>query len=165
MQPFSLLPDMYRGHCSREQPPLNKSRWFACGETNSLAKASFSPLGRFVGHTSRHDDQASSESWHWTAYTRSPRSATDRRFEWRRRMVLVYLQPPRGRICGWLSQSFYPARRCWMQPYALTVIWCVIVLTGIMIYIPIMYVRKTDKILKALQQIEVNTRKAIEGKI
>lgn len=50
-----------------------------------------------------------------------------------------------------------------MQPYALTAIWCVIVITGIMIYVPIMYVRKTDKILKALQQIEANTRK--EGKI
>jgi hypothetical protein len=47
-----------------------------------------------------------------------------------------------------------------MQPYALAAIWCLIVLTGIVIYIPIMYVRKTDKILKALQQIEANTRKS-----
>jgi hypothetical protein len=41
--------------------------------------------------------------------------------------------------------------------YALTGMWCLIVITGIVIYIPIMYVRKTDKILKVLQQIEANT--------
>jgi hypothetical protein len=43
--------------------------------------------------------------------------------------------------------------------YALTGIWCLIVVTAIVAYIPIMYVRKTDKILKVLQQIEANTRK------
>jgi hypothetical protein len=41
--------------------------------------------------------------------------------------------------------------------YALTGMWCLIVLTGVVAYIPIMYVRKTDKILKLLQQIEANT--------
>lgn len=46
-----------------------------------------------------------------------------------------------------------------MQHYALTAIWCLFVITGIVIYAPIMYARKTDKILKALQQIEANTRK------
>ena len=46
-----------------------------------------------------------------------------------------------------------------MQHYALTAIWCLFVITGIVIYIPIMYTRKSDKILKALQQIEANTRK------
>ena len=43
------------------------------------------------------------------------------------------------------------------MPYALTAIWCLIVITGIVVYIPIMFVRKMDKILKVLQQIEINT--------
>ena len=42
----------------------------------------------------------------------------------------------------------------------LTVVWCLFVITGILVYFPIMYTRKTDKILKALQQIEANTRKS-----
>ena len=46
-----------------------------------------------------------------------------------------------------------------MERFALTAIWCLFVLTGVVIYIPIMYTRKADKILKALQQIEANTRK------
>jgi hypothetical protein len=46
-----------------------------------------------------------------------------------------------------------------MQTYAMVAMWCLIVLTGIVIYFPMMYTRKTDKILKALQQIEANTRK------
>jgi hypothetical protein len=41
--------------------------------------------------------------------------------------------------------------------YALTGMWCLIVLTAVVAYIPIMYVRKTDKIVKLLQQIEANT--------
>lgn len=47
-----------------------------------------------------------------------------------------------------------------MQTYAMATMWCLIVLTGIVVYFPIMYSRKTDKILKALQQIEANTRKS-----
>ena len=43
--------------------------------------------------------------------------------------------------------------------YALTAIWCLFVITRIIVYMPIMYTRKTDKILKVLQQIEANTRK------
>jgi hypothetical protein len=35
--------------------------------------------------------------------------------------------------------------------------WFLIVLTGVVVYMPIMFTRKTDKILKALQQIEANT--------
>ena len=46
-----------------------------------------------------------------------------------------------------------------MQTYALTAIWCLFVATGVIVYMPIMYTRKTDKILKVLQQIEANTRK------
>jgi len=38
--------------------------------------------------------------------------------------------------------------------------WCVIVITGIAIYVPIMYIRKTDKLLKVMEQIEANTRKS-----
>lgn len=47
-----------------------------------------------------------------------------------------------------------------MQGYALAAIWCVFFLTGIITYIPLMYIRKTDKILKLLQQIEANTHKS-----
>jgi hypothetical protein len=39
----------------------------------------------------------------------------------------------------------------------LAAIWCLIVITGIVAYIPIMFVRKMDKLLKVLQQIETNT--------
>ena len=46
-----------------------------------------------------------------------------------------------------------------MQTYALTAIWCLFVATGVIVYMPLMYTRKTDKILKVLQQIEANTRK------
>jgi NADH:ubiquinone oxidoreductase subunit 3 (subunit A) len=53
---------------------------------------------------------------------------------------------------------FDAARRIQMQ-YALVAIWCLIFITGIVAYIPLMYIRKTDKLLKILQQIEANTRK------
>jgi hypothetical protein len=43
--------------------------------------------------------------------------------------------------------------------YAELLIWCVIVLTGIGVYVPIMYIRKTNALLKKLEQIEANTRK------
>jgi hypothetical protein len=43
--------------------------------------------------------------------------------------------------------------------YLLTSGWCLIVITAIVAYMPIMYVRKTDKILRILEQIETNTRK------
>ena len=47
-----------------------------------------------------------------------------------------------------------------MTNYALLSIWLLIFITGIIIYIPIMYIRKTDKILKLLEKIESNTRKS-----
>jgi hypothetical protein len=47
-----------------------------------------------------------------------------------------------------------------MQNYALTAIWCLFMITAVVVYIPLMYMRKTDKILKTLQQIEANTRKS-----
>jgi len=46
-----------------------------------------------------------------------------------------------------------------MIQYVAIAMWCLIVLTAIVIYMPIMYIRKTDKLLKTLQQIEENTRK------
>lgn len=36
---------------------------------------------------------------------------------------------------------------------------CLLFLTGMAIYFPIIYIRKTNKILKALDQIDANTRK------
>jgi hypothetical protein len=47
-----------------------------------------------------------------------------------------------------------------VEHYALTAIWCSFVVAGAIVYMPMMYTRKTDKILKVLQQIEVNTRKS-----
>ena len=36
---------------------------------------------------------------------------------------------------------------------------CVLVIACLAIYSPIIYIRKTDKLQKTLEQIEVNTRK------
>ena len=47
-----------------------------------------------------------------------------------------------------------------MEHYLLTAIWCLFMITAVVVYIPLMYMRKTDKILKTLQQIEANTRKS-----
>ena len=46
-----------------------------------------------------------------------------------------------------------------MVSYAMYVIGCLIVITGLMVYLPVLFIRKADKLLKALQQIEANTRK------
>jgi hypothetical protein len=53
--------------------------------------------------------------------------------------------------------NFWLARRLPMQQYFVAAIWCMFLMTGIAAYIPLMYIRKTDKILKLLQQIEANT--------
>jgi len=37
---------------------------------------------------------------------------------------------------------------------------CVLFITGMVAYFPIVYIRKTNKVLKVLQQIEANTRKS-----
>jgi hypothetical protein len=36
---------------------------------------------------------------------------------------------------------------------------CVLLIAGLAIYVPVIYIRKTDKLLKVLEQIEANTRK------
>ena len=36
---------------------------------------------------------------------------------------------------------------------------CLLVITIILLYVPIVHIRLTNKVLKALQQIEINTRK------
>ena len=46
-----------------------------------------------------------------------------------------------------------------MVSYAMYVIGCLIVITLLMVYWPVLFIRKTDKLLKILQQIEANTRK------
>lgn len=46
-----------------------------------------------------------------------------------------------------------------MQSYALWAIWCIFFITGMSAYIPMVFIRKSDKILKLLEQIEANTRK------
>ena len=59
-----------------------------------------------------------------------------------------------------IPHNFTALRRTPMVGYALLAIWLLIFITGIIIYIPIMYIRKTDRLLKLLQQIEANTRKS-----
>jgi len=39
------------------------------------------------------------------------------------------------------------------------VIGCMLIVTIIALYVPIVHIRLTNKVLKALQQIEINTRK------
>ncbi len=47
-----------------------------------------------------------------------------------------------------------------MTVYLQVAIWCVIVMTGIVIYFPIIFIRKADKMLKKLEEIAANTHKA-----
>ena len=37
---------------------------------------------------------------------------------------------------------------------------CVLLITCIAVYFPVMHIRKTNKLLKVMEQIEINTRKA-----
>ena len=39
------------------------------------------------------------------------------------------------------------------------VVACLLFITGMTVYFPVVYIRKTNKLLKALEQIEANTRK------
>ncbi len=39
------------------------------------------------------------------------------------------------------------------------VVGCMLIVTIIALYVPIVHIRLTNKVLKALQQIEINTRK------
>lgn len=39
------------------------------------------------------------------------------------------------------------------------IVGCVLIITVICLYFPLAHIRLTNKVLKALQQIEVNTRK------
>ena len=36
---------------------------------------------------------------------------------------------------------------------------CLLFITGIVAYFPVLYIRKTNRVLKVLEQIEANTRK------
>ncbi len=40
------------------------------------------------------------------------------------------------------------------------VVGCLLFITGMVIYIPIVYIRKTNRLIKLLEQIEANTRKS-----
>ena len=40
------------------------------------------------------------------------------------------------------------------------IVGCLLFITGIVAYAPIVYIRKTNKIIKLLEQIEANTRKS-----
>ncbi len=42
---------------------------------------------------------------------------------------------------------------------AVVVLFCVVVLTAMSVYFPTIYIRKTNKLLAALEKIENNTRK------
>ena len=39
------------------------------------------------------------------------------------------------------------------------VVGCLLFITGIVAYAPVVYIRKTNRIIKILEQIEANTRK------
>jgi hypothetical protein len=43
--------------------------------------------------------------------------------------------------------------------YAEYAIGCLLLITGVVAYFPVIFIRKADKLLKALEQIEANTRK------
>jgi hypothetical protein len=40
------------------------------------------------------------------------------------------------------------------------VIGCLLFITGMVAYFPVVYIRKTNKLMKLLEQIEANTRKS-----
>ncbi len=40
--------------------------------------------------------------------------------------------------------------------------WCVLFITGMVIYFPVIYIRKFNKMMKLLEQIEANTRSGAE---
>ena len=40
------------------------------------------------------------------------------------------------------------------------VVGCLLFITGMVVYFPIVYIRKTNKLQKLLEQIEANTRKS-----
>jgi len=40
------------------------------------------------------------------------------------------------------------------------VVGCLLFITGIVAYVPIVYIRRTNRMLKLLEQIEANTRKS-----
>jgi hypothetical protein len=69
---------------------------------------------------------------------------------------------PRQTGCFLCAVVYYYAhhavhtRRVTMQ----YVVGCLLFITGIVAYFPIVYIRKTNKILKILEQIETNTRKS-----
>jgi hypothetical protein len=46
-----------------------------------------------------------------------------------------------------------------MVQYMMWVIGCLFVIAAIAVYFPTIYIRRTDKILKILEQIEANSRK------
>jgi hypothetical protein len=46
-----------------------------------------------------------------------------------------------------------------MVAYMVCAIGCLFLITAVTVYFPVIFIRKTDKILKILQQIEANSRK------
>jgi hypothetical protein len=47
-----------------------------------------------------------------------------------------------------------------MVTFAAYAIGCLFIITGIMVYLPVIFIRKADKVLKLLQQIEAKSIKA-----
>ena len=39
------------------------------------------------------------------------------------------------------------------------VVACLLFITGMVVYFPVVYIRKTNRLIKVLEQIETNTRK------
>ena len=56
---------------------------------------------------------------------------------------------------GDLAQGIFCQREATMRYIA----WCVVFITGIAAYFPVIYIRKTNRLIKILEQIAANTRK------
>ncbi len=63
--------------------------------------------------------------------------------------------------CFLAGLVYYYAQRavCAREVKMQYVVGCLLFITGIVAYFPIVYIRKTNKVLKVLEQIEANTRK------
>jgi hypothetical protein len=55
-------------------------------------------------------------------------------------------------------ESLFLLQEDFMSPIGL-VIGCAVLVALLAAYVPLIYIRKTNKVLKVLQQIEINTRK------
>ena len=46
-----------------------------------------------------------------------------------------------------------------MTPYVLIALGCLIVVTGVVVYFPVVFIRRADRVMKVLDQIAANSQK------